>query len=371
MSKDLLKALALLDGLTEDSEGEEINIEDNIQGDSEEKGESKSKDLSILSIDDARRLLALKGGFGKAKFTRKITEAIINPNNNISAEVGCDDVINLVSDYSSLGDQYSALKICDHFLKIFPYNADLLSYGVLCATHSGQFDKGQKYIDALNEMKIENWTWRAFLYTAIYYKEKATNCSSSEIANFRKKGIEVCHNYQKILPFDERGYNQEAEILLDSNKINEAIDILKNVIFNSIVINGENVKIKAPQCCATLLSIIKNGTDYDLIIKTSMKGILYTTQDQPSVKIGYFTYLIALAKDALITENEYNNKAEIQDALSYYQCAYDLNRDRSYAKTIEIRYAILSQNPKNPITDKPLLKRELVCDVDDLSDNGE
>ena len=370
MDKDLLKALALINGLTDDTEDEEINIEDSNSEVADDKCESKVKDLSILSIDDARRLLAIRGGFGKAKFTRRIAEVIINPDNNISSE-GCVDVINLVSDFSELGDQYSALKICDYFLTLFPYNADLLSYGVICATHSGQFDKGQKYIEALNEMKIENWTWRAFLYTAIYYKERATKCSPSEISGFREKGIEVCHSYQRILPFDERGFNQEAEILLDSNKITEAIDILKKVIFGSVIINGENVKIKAPQCCITLLSIIKNTTDYDLILKTAMKGILYTTQDQPSSNIGYFTYLMALAKDAIVTENEYNNKAEIADALSCYQCAYDLNRDRQYAKTIETRYAILSQNPKNPIADKPLLKRDLVCDMNDLSDNDE
>lgn len=367
MDKDLLKALALLDGLTED---EEINIEDSNSEEADDKSKSKVKDLSILSIDDARRLLARRGGFGKAKFTRKIAEVIIDSDNYISSE-GCADVINLVSDFSKLGDQYSALKICDYFLTMFPYNADLLSYGVLCAAHSGQFDKGQTYIDALNEMKNENWTWRAFLYTAIYYKERATVGSPSEIDSLREKGIEICHSYQEILPFDERGFNQEAEILLDSNKITEAIDILKKIIFGSVIINGENVKIKAPQCCITLLSIIKDTTDYDLIIKTAMKGILYTTQDQPSSNIGYFTYLMALAKDAIVTENEYNNKAEIENVLSYYQCAYDLNRDRSYAKTIEVRYAILSQNPKNPITGKPLLKRDLVCDMDNLSDNDE
>ena len=136
-----------MDGLTDETEDNGINIEDSNPEEADEKSESILKDLSILSIGEARDLIRICKGLGNAKIIRQITETIINPDNNICARAGCDEIINLISDYTSLGDQYSALIICDYYLKQFQYNADLLSYGVLCSSRSGQFDKGQKYID--------------------------------------------------------------------------------------------------------------------------------------------------------------------------------------------------------------------------------
>lgn len=62
-----------------------------------------------------------------------------------------------------------------------------------------------------------------------------------------------------------------------------------------------------------------------------------------------FVYRYALAKDAIVTADDYKNKADIIETLNLYQCAYDLNQDIGYSSTIAERYAILCQNPKNPL----------------------
>ncbi|HWQ51384.1 MAG TPA: hypothetical protein VN369_06215, partial [Terriglobales bacterium] len=51
---------------------------------------------------------------------------------------------------------------------------------------------------------------------------------------------------------------------------------------------------------------------------------------------------------------------KIEEALTEYQCAYDLNQSIGYAKTISERYAILCQNARSPIENLPLKKRPLV-----------
>ena len=65
--------------------------------------------------------------------------------------------------------------------------------------------------------------------------------------------------------------------------------------------------------------------------------------------MGYFSYRLALAKTALVIESDYRNKADIEEALTCCQRAFDLVTFQSYADDLKRCYVQLCENPQNPI----------------------
>lgn len=71
--------------------------------------------------------------------------------------------------------------------------------------------------------------------------------------------------------------------------------------------------------------------------------------EQNSEHMGYFSYRLALAKTALVIESDYRNKADIEEALTCCQRAFDLVTFQSYADDLKRCYVQLCENPQNPI----------------------
>ena len=340
MDNDILNKMAILSAL------QDAKTSDN------------DENLFIMSVCEAATLIDLHGGINRGAYCSKVVDYVTNPDNHVYGSP--EEYHNLISRFLKFGDYFSAMSLCDYALTMFPYSVNILANAIQAAGQSGRFEKGKKYLDSANQIDKKCWSWRLFLFSIIYYKRLFDQCAPDALDSNYKKAIDLAHEYQKYLPLDERAYNQEAEILLYKNNISEAKNVLRKAIFEGVLIEGEPVKLIAAQCCVTLLNdVLDDSDEYDLIIKTAQKGIQFTTQEQPSSKIGYFVYRSALAKDALIVCDNYRNKADILEALREYQCAYDLNQDMGYAKTIEERYTILCQSCKDPIEDMPLKKRPL------------
>ena len=143
---------------------------------------------------------------------------------------------------------------------------------------------------------------------------------------------------------------KEATVLLDKNRTADAENVLRRVIFEKITANGRPQPLNAANCCKLYLTeILKKSLEYDLILRVAQKGLSFSAAEQNSEHMGYFSYRLALAKTALVIESDYRNKADIEEALTCCQRAFDLVTFQSYADDLKRCYVQLCENPQNPI----------------------
>ena len=313
--------------------------------------------LHIASIKEAEYLIDTRMHFGHSQIGSKVVAYIINPDNHVCGNP--NQYHNLISSYLGLGDYYNALRLCQYALAKFPFDIDLLANAIRAASHSGESEIVDKYMADAMLIDKKYWNWRLFLFMLDAYQRKMSQCHPDDMDAYYDEAMDVAKAYQQYIPLDERSYNKEAELLLMANKVTEARDLLTEKFDRGVLINGERRQLVAPQCCVTMLEkILEDTHDYDEIIRISRRGIQDTAQEQPSSRIGYFVYRMALALDAQIVGKNYDVQDDtLLKALRTYQCAYTLNEDRSgYMRTIKTRYTILSQFIKNPENVQPLTK---------------
>ena len=137
---------------------------------------------------------------------------------------------------------------------------------------------------------------------------------------------------------------KEATVLLDKNRTADAENVLRRVIFEKITANGRPQPLNAANCCKLYLTeILKKSLEYDLILRIAQKGLSFSAAEQNSEHMGYFSYRLAL-----VIESNYRNKADIEEALTCCQRAFDL-------VTFQLRrddalfFASVCENPQNPI----------------------
>lgn len=319
----------------------------------------KNDSLFIASVREAEaRVDAMPIGVNLAK----VADYVVNPDNHV---VGLpSEFHNFIASYLKVGDYYHALDIGKYALSLFPYNVDLLADTIRAAAGASQYDTGNDLIQRAEKINKQLWNWRLFLYIADFYSTQLSTCLPEEFESIYGKGLSITEEYLKYLPWDDHAYNKQAEYYLIKNERHKARAILEKAIYDDIDgSDGTRQHIVAPQCCLTMIDKILSETiEYDRIVEVAEKGIQYTAQEQPSARMGYFKFRSAMAMDAMITRDHYKNKQTIQEALREYQCAFDLNGDLPYSETIQERYAALSQNSQNPVTDMPLIKRPLFSD---------
>ncbi|MCD8005945.1 MAG: hypothetical protein LUF29_03075 [Oscillospiraceae bacterium] len=310
-------------------------------------------DIYVSSIDDAHTLLLQHMDAGGAKYRRALVEYITDPENRVLSE--CDVYHNFIMDLFRVKDYDIALKVCDFALEHAPYDRDMLGDAIKACGDSSQFSRGEEYLKRAYEIPFDKWSYRLFLYSIDFLKTKLSAYPLDE--ELYKKALNLADEYIKNLPFDEHGYNQKAELLVMMNKREEAISELRRYIFDVKPDDKDSKsELITAQCCVTLLNILDNSNDYGFIIRVCDRGLRNTTQEQPSASIGFFVYRKALAFDAKAHSEEFKIPVTVENALKFYQSAYDLNQDRSYSRTIEQRYAVL-----RPFANdfRPLVKREL------------
>lgn len=318
-----------------------------------------NKGLFIASIREAKAHVdTMRIGKNLAEVAAYITD----PDNRVYGEPA--EFHNLINSYLEVGDYYHALSIGQYALSMYPYDIDVLADSIQAAGGAAQYEIGYDLIARAEKINKRYWKWRLFLMIAEFYKIQLSSCDPEEYELIYSKGFRVTEDYVKFLPCDERAYNQQAEYYIKKNKMAEARAVLEKAIYDEIKdTDGTRHHIVAPQCCLTLINdILSETTEYEHIVEVAEKGIQFTAQHQPSARMGYFSYSAALAKDAMICRDHYKNKQTVQEALREYQCAFDLNNDMQYGKTIQERYAALSQNAQNPVTDVLLVKRPLCID---------
>ena len=261
--------------------------------------------LHIASIKEAEYLIDTRMHFGHSQIGSKVVAYIINPDNHVCGNP--NQYHNLISSYLGLGDYYNALRLCQYALAKFPFDIDLLANAIRAASHSGESEIVDKYMADAMLIDKKYWNWRLFLFMLDAYQRKMSQCHPDDMDAYYDEAMDVAKAYQQYIPLDERSYNKEAELLLMANKVTEARDLLTEKFDRGVLINGERRQLVAPQCCVTMLEkILEDTHDYDEIIRISRRGIQDTAQEQPSSRIGYFVYRMALALDAQIVGKNYD-----------------------------------------------------------------
>lgn len=291
-----------------------------------------------------------------ARYRRELVDFICEESNNVYGDA--DEFHNLIMDVFRTGDYFSGIKLCQYALRTYPYNCDILGDAIKAASDGGRFDLAEEFYSAASTMDRSIWNFRLFLYSVDYYQTRFKSNPKDRVAI--ERAIELAEDYMKYFPKDEHGYNQRAECYILENKREEAIQFLWRWIFEPVNRDDPSSSLITAQCCTTLLQILNDSHEYNDIIKVAKRGIRNSKTVQLSSSVGYFAYRWALALDAQVADNEYENERHILNALKRYQAAYDITGDMDFSNVIEQNYSLLRSFVVNTDSDPgPLIKHPM------------
>ena len=307
----------------------------------------------VTTIDAAEERWRDNDNVLHPRLCRQMVEWIADPENQVTGEA--DDYYRLVSAAFGSRDYLSGVRIAELGLAKYPYNIDLLALAVRVSGKSGDFDKGEAWLQLLEEIGRKYWDWSTYTYTVDMLRGKMSQVAGSERDQLLDRILQLCDAFIAEFPKEDRAYNLKAEVLISVNRMEEAKEVLQKAIFNTESATGK--LILAPQCCVTYLEdLLKSSNDYDTIIKVATQGLVATATDENSANFGYFVYRIALAKDAQVVGSGFDNRDKVKEALAWYQNAFDSATPNRRKKAAQ-RYLFIRQNSRNPI-DRPLIDHE-------------
>lgn len=301
----------------------------------------------VYSISDANRRMERWTAEDEenAQLPEKILTAIRNEEDNKTICGSADEYHNLLSEYARKGLPSIALEVAKLGIRLYPQNIDLLSDGIKFASETQDWETCQKIYQRLLEIPKDLWNWRAFTFCIDYLKERFSVENDLGRDAVYNEALALVEDYKKLILWDERAWVAEAELYLVKNRVAMAIEALENGV--------KNIEV-APQCCLKLSDLYLARGEYEKVIKYSAIGARATAQDQPTASTGYFYYISALAKDALIHKSAlenpddkgkgFHNSDTVKDALIDYDIADTIFRNQNrtpYIGTIWMRKTIL------------------------------
>ena len=293
------------------------------------------ENVLVLSVGDAHELAPeVLNNPSERVLLKSIYKAVIE-NNDIFGDYA--DYHNLAATYAKVDDYKSAYEIAVKGLNQYPFDIDLLADAVNYGSKCNKIQKCEEYIEVLLSRPFVFWNWRSFTFVIDYYMASLSWVEPEHIQAAFDMAINMAKKYQETLPNEERGYVAEAEIHLKKADFVSAEEVLRKAIFGV-------ESLIAPQCCLKYVDILSEKGDYQNVIEVAKKGIASTAQDQPTARTGYFSYLSALAKDALLHQDQdFNNQDRVLNIYSDYKIADSLLVNTpAYIFNIHIRTHILS-----------------------------
>lgn len=328
----------------------------------------------IRSVSDAeQRLIDWKPNQdATADFPAFIINELIGDMDNDGGPViigTSDQFHNLSSEFARKELYKYAKQVAEIGLSRYRYNADLLADLVRFGANSQDWEDCKKAFAILRSLDFKSWTWRCFTFCIDYLMDYMEVEGPDEIAALSKEVEKLIKEYKKMK--DERAWVSEAKLRLKQGRRRDAIKALKNGV--------ETVAI-SPQCCLKLADLLLEDGEYAGVVKYSAIGIRATAQDQPSASSAYLLYVSALAKDALIHQEEhklregilgdgaanscklgFHNRAAVEDALLDYDIAkrlFGMSR-RVYTNNIKQREIILKAKSGISSSDEDVSVEEL------------
>ena len=342
-------------------------------------GRSNSKsDFAVLSVGQAREMAVLLRNDNNALM--EIKDCVLTQD-DIRGDA--EDFHNLAVVYTRDYDDYvSGFAIVEKGLRQYPNNIDLLADAIFYGSSAGEYDKCEEHAKKLESRPIALWNWRAFTFLVDYYLQKPDweDLDQDKILDLLDDAVSYSEMAQAVLEGDaevERGYLSEYKVRMarkrfysasaaiyhralnglhegskeydDTNNllqeaeyhIKQEQDFAENALKKAI----DNGKFAATSCCLRLADSLFEQQRFEETIEVCNKALGFA-QSQPSARIGYFIYLIALSEDALIYQNEnFSDEDQIRQVYRDYQAAYDCNNERRterYRQNIIDRLAVLA-----------------------------
>ena len=197
MDEDMLKRLALLKALQDAENHDTPKTQD-------------SESICVSSIRDANILLQMHMDEKSAAYRKRLVSYVTDPANQVRSE--CNVYHNFIMDLSRCGDFLLALQVCDYALSFAPYNRDMLADAINACAESSQFEKGEKYLGRALEIPKELWSFRLFLYSVSFLKNKLSAYPmDAQLLQCRRKRvlahiITVCQAAVKLRPAQQIFY---------------------------------------------------------------------------------------------------------------------------------------------------------------------
>lgn len=267
----------------------------------------------------------------------------------IDSEDDGTKVTGTAAEYHNLASEYARKDLYDYARIVaiagtrkYKYNVDLLADIVKFGSQSQAWESCKKAYDRLQDIGKKKWTWRTYTF-AIDYLQSRMEQEDAECAKLTyAEAMKLSESYKGLR--DERAWVAEAELYLFVGETDKAITTLKDGVKKIAV---------APQCCLKLGDLLLERGRYHDVIKYAAIGARGTAQEQPTASTGYLYYISALAKDALIHQDAFDNpdvsgkgflnSVAVSDALLDYDIAKSLMSDRPiFYNNIRQRTTILT-----------------------------
>ena len=295
--------------------------------------------LTLLSISDAEQLML---EWEKSLSSDKsLPERIVRAVDTSATIFGTsEEYHNLASEFARHDLYKNARIIAVAGAEKFKNDVDLLADIIRFGSKSDGLEESKNAYERLKEIDKSRWSWRAFTFSIDYLKDLIA-IGDGDDEYYYNEAMTLAEEYKKQLN-DERAWVAVAELHNMFGFTDKAISELKNGVEKVVV---------SPQCCLRLSDLLLKQGDYRGVIKYSAIGARATAQEQPSSSVGYLFYLSALAKDALIHQEElespgikgkgFSNYDGIYSALCDYDIALGLLGNMTYTKNILQRKLIL------------------------------
>lgn len=300
-------------------------------------------DIFLPSTSDARIALTndllLRRISGDRLHMKSVAEWIVSHKDEVSGDAG--DWHMLVNPFFEISDYKTALDITQAGRERFCYDATLLGDEIRCAGNLGDWKLGDQLVgQASNGDYRSDEDWSFALYVSDYLMARAHAEDETTRQSTYEEALAFLREAKARLPKNDRILNAEAGVLIEANRIEDARDLLEDVIFmrdyNDSIPNPQRYPVA--QCCLTYLGkILSNSCDYDKIIEVADAGIRFAATEQESVNLGYFFYRKALAMDGQINANGgggksqgFGNQDYVRNAMKTYALAYALNETETY-----------------------------------------
>lgn len=300
----------------------------------------KDNELILLSVSDAEQML--EEWAKDPSIDKSLPELIVHAIDTSGKIFGSAvDYHNLASEFARQDLYKNARIVAVAGAKKYKKDVDLLADIILFGSKSDSLPDCERAFCRLKEIDKSRWSWRAFKFSIDYFKVLIATDQNGRDKEYYSEALTLADEYKKYLG-DERAWVAVSELYSMFGRTNAAIQELKDGVERVIV---------SPQCCLKLSDMLLESGDYNGVIKYSAIGIRAAAQEQPSSSVGYLYYLSALAKDALIHQEElespategngFSNFDRIKNALCDYDIALKLLSNRTYTTNIIQRKLIL------------------------------
>ena len=318
--------------------------------------------IRILSVGHANQVVQLIKKSGDNIALLSVADQVIKED-RIRGDA--NDYHNLAVVFTRDFDDYiSGYNIVNKGLQYYPNNVDLLADAIYYGSSAGKYGECEKHREQLEKLPLPLWNWRAYSFLIDYFLQKTAWTDSptdAEMLELTEKALKYAKIEQIALTGDteiERGYLAEHKIrvvreryyrLLSrvgdrqgdkdlTAKAKEESTKAEEILYTAI----NNNTFVATACCLKLADILFDRKKYEETIEICNIA-LKSPQSQPSAKIGYFLYLIAMSEDAILYEKELlGDESFVRICYRDYVGAFRCNSGRfAYLENIKNRLAVL------------------------------